>query len=78
MQAVNQMVDVFTFAADLNFNASGVVPHPAGQFKLLGQSPHKRAETDALNDAAKPNALTDNVRIFKNLHASMSPKINLK
>ena len=73
MQALNQVINLVMVTAYLDFNALGVVTYPARQFEFVGQPPYEWAETNALNDPAEPDSLTDNVRVFRSLHEVISP-----
>ena len=60
-QPVDQILYLFGIAAGFNFQALAIFSNPAGQVELLGQAPDEWAEADALDNAAKFDALADDV-----------------
>ena len=73
MQALEQKVDRFARAADLDFDALRVVAHPARELEFVRESPDQWTEADALDDAAQADALTDDFRVLCELLAHGSP-----
>jgi hypothetical protein len=60
MQPLNQSLNALRLPAGLDFHAMSIISHPSGQFQLFGQAQGKRAQTNALHNPAKPDALANN------------------
>ena len=63
LQPVYQQINLLVLTANLYFQALGVGTHPAGQTELLGQTPHQRAEANALDDTCQANAVTEHIAL---------------
>ena len=59
LQALDQALDAFGFAEDLDLEAVAVLAYPARQVQFLGQAPDEGAETDALDDSVEFQALAE-------------------
>ena len=59
LQALDQILYLFRCTTHFNLDAARVFSDPASKQKLLGQTPDKRPEANALHDTAEPDALAD-------------------
>jgi hypothetical protein len=59
LQTFDEIPDLRSGAANLDFDAARIVAHPAGKAQFPGQPPDEGTKTDALNDTADADVLTN-------------------